>query len=558
LGQGRFGPAQSYFTGTNPVSVTVADLNGDHVRDLVVADQGSNDVTVLLGNRANEGGTTKPWFQLGPRLNSGGTGPVSTLVKDVTGPKGVSDGIPDIVVTNSTSNNLAVLPGVGQGFFNDRQPTITPLPPTLPNPGAMAALPGPGAVVVNPGSGTVTIVPDVRVPVFAQVASGGSNPEAVVTGDFNGDGFTDLIVANNGNGLVDFLAGDPNGFGAPEVLPLDIVHPTDLAVSNSDDVLYVVGEDGQIGRFDLHRLALQPGDLHQGALLGQGPVPEPPGASPSGGEPESAPERPQVPVPLPLGNAAIALVATLLTGFDEDSLVIDAGALQVEGGNGTGLTAANSSSGGGDSDVDPDDTRTDGNSQGEGAAAPNALPARARLIDFLLGVGDAPDGPRLPDDDATGTEPGDTGQTGQGRLPAGREKRTITPPPFDSDSTDAASGGESPSEVEYGLATETAHPARMARPLPGQALGRIHSESGQAGQVAKSYADLFLLPDEEYSRTPLDGSRSGSSALENISEDSNKLAPALVAAFFASGLYPAADERRRRPLLHRPRMPSLR
>src|SRR5207249_963031 len=64
IGNGQFGPAQSFFTGTNPVAVTIAYLNddlapvplvgqgpiqlADPTPDLVVANEGSNDVTVLL------------------------------------------------------------------------------------------------------------------------------------------------------------------------------------------------------------------------------------------------------------------------------------------------------------------------------------------------------------------------------------------------------------------------------------------------------------------------------------------------------------------------------
>ena len=51
LGNGRFGPAinggHGYFVGTNPVGITVAYLTGA-LPDLVVADKGSNQVTILL------------------------------------------------------------------------------------------------------------------------------------------------------------------------------------------------------------------------------------------------------------------------------------------------------------------------------------------------------------------------------------------------------------------------------------------------------------------------------------------------------------------------------
>src|SRR5262249_32319883 len=109
---GQFTAARSFSTGTNPVGLTAQDLNGDGLLDVVVANQGSNDVTLLLGRGQGSDWTLIP----GPRLTAG-SAPVSTTVQDVTG-----DGIADILVTNQQSNEVVLLPGVGNGFFNDQNP----------------------------------------------------------------------------------------------------------------------------------------------------------------------------------------------------------------------------------------------------------------------------------------------------------------------------------------------------------------------------------------------------------------------------------------------------
>ena len=44
-------------TNTNPVSVAIADVNGDGIPDLVTADKGTNQVSVLLGAGGGTG-----WF----------------------------------------------------------------------------------------------------------------------------------------------------------------------------------------------------------------------------------------------------------------------------------------------------------------------------------------------------------------------------------------------------------------------------------------------------------------------------------------------------------------
>src|SRR5262249_25536326 len=108
LGNGQFASAQKFFTGTNPAGVTVAYLNDDLVADptepmhqrlidptpdLVVANEGSNDVTILYGEGQGNTWTLEP----GPRLDAHGSGPVSTAVRYVADPKGGA-ALPDLLV----------------------------------------------------------------------------------------------------------------------------------------------------------------------------------------------------------------------------------------------------------------------------------------------------------------------------------------------------------------------------------------------------------------------------------------------------------------------------
>jgi hypothetical protein len=132
-GRPTFAAPVSYAVGTGPVGLTIQDLNSDGIPDLVVADQGSNDVAILFGAYGAGGA----WVATpGPRLRSGGQGPVATAVRDVNG-----DGIPDLVVTNGQSGTFTVLPGVGQGFFNDTNPQVLNVPgnPVLQAPSFVGA-----------------------------------------------------------------------------------------------------------------------------------------------------------------------------------------------------------------------------------------------------------------------------------------------------------------------------------------------------------------------------------------------------------------------------------
>jgi hypothetical protein len=298
-GDGGFGnDPNSVFrfdTGTDPVGVTVADVTGGGVPDLVVADQGSNDVTVLFGRGRGAAWTMVP----GPRL-AAGAGPVSTIVEDVDG-----DGIPDILVADSLANEVLVLPGVGNGFFNDRAPVRLPVG-TGPreilafDPDGRHAL---GVLTVNSGSNTVSIIPDPGASANRlDVATGGLGPVAVVIGDFNHDGFADLAIANHDDGHLSLLLGQPDGLSVRAVLT-DPLLPTDLALADvtaTEVDLYVADE----GREAISRWALPLDEAVSGPL-----------ADSAVGEPGSS-----VPTLQPLKPATAPIVPILVADNRDDGI----------------------------------------------------------------------------------------------------------------------------------------------------------------------------------------------------------------------------------------------
>jgi hypothetical protein len=229
LGHGQFGPAvnggNGYFVGTNPVGITVATLTVNGLPDLVVADKGSNQVSILL-NTSQPGGPIS--FTAGPRLNAGGTGPVSTVVGRFTaGP------FPDLLVTNSGSNDVTLLPGVGQGFFNDQNPRIFSVG-TDPVTSFVGNFNGqPDLVTVNAGSNDLTLIAGFEgsSPVVSTIASGGVDPTTAF--DFStGNGFEDLVVGNRGDGALALFEGGPEGLSLASVeTEPNLPDPTALAFS---------------------------------------------------------------------------------------------------------------------------------------------------------------------------------------------------------------------------------------------------------------------------------------------------------------------------------------
>jgi FG-GAP-like repeat len=102
-----FVTARRFSTGLNPASVGVGDFNQDGNRDLAVANSGSSNVSVLLGN----GDGT---FQTAVNYPVGGS-PNSVVVSYFNG-----DAIQDLAVASSvspTSTSVSVLLGNGNGTF---------------------------------------------------------------------------------------------------------------------------------------------------------------------------------------------------------------------------------------------------------------------------------------------------------------------------------------------------------------------------------------------------------------------------------------------------------
>jgi hypothetical protein len=211
-GDGTFQNAQSYGVSSSyPGSVAVGDFNRDGKLDLAVANTGTpsdpgSTVSFLLGN----GDGT---FQAAQSYPAGGA-PTSLAVTDFN-----RDGFADIAVANSASGTVSILLGNGDGTFQNAQ-----FYPAGSNPLSLAAADFNGdgnpdlAVINSQSSGTATILLGNGDGTLqdAQSYTAGANPQAVVVGDFNGDGFPDLAVVDQGvsfvaAGTVSVLLGNGNG-----------------------------------------------------------------------------------------------------------------------------------------------------------------------------------------------------------------------------------------------------------------------------------------------------------------------------------------------------------
>jgi hypothetical protein len=187
-GNGTFEPEVDYPT-SGSLSVIAGDFNGDGFDDLAVGSGysggGGDTISILLGNGD---GTFKPYVGV----------PIPGDGEDVMAAADLNhDGKLDLVVASfySTTGAIAILLGNGDGSF---APAIFAGPPGF----------GPNAVVVGDFNGdgkpdiAATNNGDNDVSVFIGIGDGtfkyplnypaGINPLGLVTADFNGDGHQDI------------------------------------------------------------------------------------------------------------------------------------------------------------------------------------------------------------------------------------------------------------------------------------------------------------------------------------------------------------------------------
>ena len=210
LGNGSGGFSQAagspVAAGASPRSVVAGNWDGDGKLDLAVANRFSDFVTILQGN--GSGGFS-------PMTGSPvavGTNPYSIATGDAD-----ADGELDLVVANYGSNSVTILQGDGSGGFSE--PAGSPVAVgTNPECVAVADLNGDGRLdvaVANAGSSNVTILLRNDSGGFSATAqsplSVGANPEFVAVADMNGDGTPDLNVANGSANNVTILLGNGSG-----------------------------------------------------------------------------------------------------------------------------------------------------------------------------------------------------------------------------------------------------------------------------------------------------------------------------------------------------------
>ncbi len=210
LGDGNFSNPTSYLSGSIedgivPSRIRVTDLNGDSKADLIVANFAS-DIIPYIGDGAG-GFSPTANYTTGSSANS-------MAAADFTG-----DGRIDLVVA---APNVRLLVGTGLGQFEAARNFPSVIRPALP--GSQTMITGDfnrdgnqdlllltrgvnqmkGEAIFKPGDGMGGFGEALRFTVSAE-------PFGMTTGDFNGDGKTDLAVSDELSNIVTILPGADAG-----------------------------------------------------------------------------------------------------------------------------------------------------------------------------------------------------------------------------------------------------------------------------------------------------------------------------------------------------------
>jgi len=227
-----FGYNSTLTVGSGPCALVAADVNGDGQVDLICANAIDGTLTVLTNN----GNVGFGLYAMLPVGASASSYPVSVAVADVNG-----DGKPDLISANSNDGTLTVLTNNGNGGFGLNATLTVGSAPSSVIAVDVNGDGKPDLISANANDGTLTVLTNNGDGSFSLDAtlnvglSSGSSPENVVAVDVNGDGKLDLVSADFGDDTLTVLINDGSGgFASSSTLSVGVAGSEPNAVAAAD------------------------------------------------------------------------------------------------------------------------------------------------------------------------------------------------------------------------------------------------------------------------------------------------------------------------------------
>ncbi len=195
-----FSPTTTYAAGQNPFAVTAGDLNGDGLPELVVANSGTDTISVYINTGDGTYGPATEYHI--------GYGVANVAIGDFN-----RDGIPDLAAV-AVAGNVSILLGNGDASF--AEPVLEMYSPDWPYDVKVGDVNGDGIadfVVPNFQGDSVSVVLGYADGTFSFpiTYAVGSHPDSIALGDLTGDGILDIVTANQYSNDISVLEGHGDG-----------------------------------------------------------------------------------------------------------------------------------------------------------------------------------------------------------------------------------------------------------------------------------------------------------------------------------------------------------
>jgi hypothetical protein len=193
---GSFQEQPSFKVGDGPVALAIGDLDGDGKPDLAVANFASGDMSVLLAkgkgdfHREQRLSLNAPAARAAAALNANAA-PTAITIADVNG-----DAVADIITANFGTNSISLLLGAGKGRFQTAQTLAVGAQPTALAVADITGDGKLDLITANAGSADISLLINQGAGNFSSLPlAAGAAPASLIVADLNGDGKLDVVTS---------------------------------------------------------------------------------------------------------------------------------------------------------------------------------------------------------------------------------------------------------------------------------------------------------------------------------------------------------------------------